>query len=525
MAWGGRWWTWEARLALAYSGLLLLLGAGINIVGPTISALSQQVHHDEEDLGIIFVTNGLVSGLTAPLGGYLVDHVAGHPLLAGAVCILTITFAIIPLCTTLVVLTMVYTLSGKLPHARIAFTVINIACTTFVTWVFHEKSGPWLNLTHASYGVGSILAPICVAGNRAVFGHALFAYPTVAVLAGTAAALMARLRSPKRPLDDDGDGEDDDGGEVRGGGDASSTELLAELEELNGSPHKQQRPRKLLWSIILLSLPLYALTAADFVFGTLLCQGAHNHRPASCLRAVGCDVGYGAWLATYASEINRPNADLLTSAYWLSFTAARLLAVPVAVYVGPGKILLGSLPLAIASQVLLLYFPSSEACLWVASVCFGAGLSTGVANSVALLRQHSMIFGSTVGVLVFASSIGRMLVPSTVALIATHTHLRMRALPLTMLAACTAQVLLVAAMLLLARRLSRAEVDEFEPASQPSQPEPCWRRVGQRSTQSPGLKDNKTGCDEDAAAPETASLLQSSGVGSPSSRTGRRVEL
>ena len=66
--------------------------------------------------------------------------------------------------------------------------------------------------------------------------------------------------------------------------------------------------------------------------------------------------------------------------------------------------------------------------IYVATVLVGVGISTGFANSLALLSQHTAITGAMQGTISAFSGAGCMLLPLAVSLLAKHTPLGFQAL-------------------------------------------------------------------------------------------------
>ena len=95
------------------------------------------------------------------------------------------------------------------------------------------------------------------------------------------------------------------------------------------------------------------------------------------LQAENC---FGTWLYTYALGTSGSGAASgSVSLFWGSFTAGRLLAIPVSARVAPGTILLASLPLAVLGPCIILLgaHTGAGALLYAGAVATGLGISTG----------------------------------------------------------------------------------------------------------------------------------------------------
>jgi hypothetical protein len=102
-----------------------------------------------------------------------------------------------------------------------------------------------------------------------------------------------------------------------------------------------------------------------------------THIPSPSPQAENC---FGTWLYTYALGTSGSGAASgSVSLFWGSFTAGRLLAIPVSARVAPGTILLASLPLAVLGPCIILLGAHTGAAglLYAGAVATGLGISTG----------------------------------------------------------------------------------------------------------------------------------------------------
>ena len=141
------------------------------------------------------------------------------------------------------------------------------------------------------------------------------------------------------------------------------------------------------------------------------------------LLVVGAETTLGAFMVTYVQEMaavrRLPHApglspqaegDLLTTAFWVAFTAGRFLSGAVSAHVSARRVLAAQLALLCAACMLLLAAPGSRGALWVAATLCGLGLSgcfggaVGQAQDlVGLSGRMSGLFGA--GALAGVSSV------------------------------------------------------------------------------------------------------------------------
>lgn len=130
---------------------------------------------------------------------------------------------------------------------------------------------------------------------------------------------------------------------------------------------------------------------------------------------------FGTWLYTYVlGTTGSGPASSSVSLFWGSFTAGRLLAIPISASIAPGTILLASLPLAIAGPCIILLGArvGTVALLYAGAMAAGLGISTGFANSVSLLSRYVPPTGTVQAAIQVAATLGSMTFPPAVALIA-----------------------------------------------------------------------------------------------------------
>jgi FHS family Na+ dependent glucose MFS transporter 1 len=104
-------------------------------------------------------------------------------------------------------------------------------------------------------------------------------------------------------------------------------------------------------------------------------------------------------------------AALLTSAFWGSLTAGRLLGVPLAAKFRPGQLLLADLFGCFASLAIALLWPNSATAITVASIGAGLSMASIYPMSLSLAERRSRITGQVTGFLLLGGSVGVMVVP------------------------------------------------------------------------------------------------------------------
>lgn len=130
----------------------------------------------------------------------------------------------------------------------------------------------------------------------------------------------------------------------------------------------------------------------------------------------GIEVAFGAWIFTYGVkycplQMDEEKAAYLTSMYWGSFAAGRLVAIPLSIKVPPGTMLLIDLFGAIAASAVMMIQSHSEHALWVSTAVFGFSLSSMFPSGMHLVEEFIDVTGSAASLIVVASALGEMLFP------------------------------------------------------------------------------------------------------------------
>lgn len=346
----------ERRLTRSalYVASFVSMGFAVGALGPALPELEASVGSDS--LAPAFVARG-VGGVVASSAAGAVLHrfpVRGHELLCVGCACLAAAHAVL-------------TGAGSVASVALALFLLDFGCgvlqvgNSLMVWVQPEALRvTWLNLLNGSFGIGTLLTPALVAAFTGSGDHAAGVRATevlLCVCCALAAATMLTVRSPSQPVSAKEAGGD-------GGGDASSAGW-----------------RRVLW-----------------VVGTALAMNA----------SVGGETTFGTFLEAYVGaaredgrlDMGDAAADLLTSAYWTSFTVGRFGASAVAVaipWLSPEALLAAQLATMQLGALLPILLPGSAAALWTGAVLVGAGVAGLVAGFLAQLSRHLVLDGATGG--------------------------------------------------------------------------------------------------------------------------------
>ena len=139
---------------------------------------------------------------------------------------------------------------------------------------------------------------------------------------------------------------------------------------------------------------------------------------------IGAEVAYAAWVYTYAIErqgMSPTEAAWLNSLFWSSFTVGRLILTALAAFFPPAVLLIPTLALASASNLMVLVDPSSSELLWFGTAGAGLGACALFSNSISLLAYYDLSTADTTGALCVACAVGHMTIPNLIGHCIQHT--------------------------------------------------------------------------------------------------------
>jgi len=335
-------------ITIAYYLAFILLGLTISAEGPTLLKLSEHTSSTLGEISSIFLVGSFGYLTGSYISGRIYDRVPGHQFMAGVLVMLGIVTALVPVATSLPMLLVIILILG------LAKGALDVGCNTLLLWVHNETVGPFMNGLHAFFGVGAFIAPLIVANVMKATGDIYWVYWSFAIAALPIAVFIWNLPSPP---------------------------ARATPEEHKATP-----------------LPVLPVTVMVLCF----------------LLYVGAEAGYGNWIYTYAFKLNlgtEITANYLTSAFWGSFTAGRLLGILISTRAKPLTILAMDFVGCLVSVGLILLFQDSATILWIGSILLGISLASIFPTFLTLAEERMHITGAMTGWFLVGGGLGGMLMP------------------------------------------------------------------------------------------------------------------
>lgn len=333
---------------IGYYAAFIGIGIMSASLGPTLSSLADQTQTTLSGISILFAARPIGYLLGSILAGRLYDRLSGHPIMALAILLSTLSMMITPMSPLLWILIVAMLAMG------LAESAIDVGGNTLIVWTYGEAVGPFMNGLHFMFGVGAFLAPLIVAQAMAWGGGLSGAYWTLAALILPAAFWLWRAPSP--------------------------------VARISAKAAQSERTNVTLVALIALFFFLYV--GAESSFGAWVFTYAKR---------------LGLADATAAAY--------LTSAFWGALTAGRLLSIPLAARWRPRKILTVNLIGCLISVGLALLWPNSAAVIWACVLGAGLSMASTFPTLLTLAGRRMTITGQITSFFFVGASLGGMAVP------------------------------------------------------------------------------------------------------------------
>jgi FHS family Na+ dependent glucose MFS transporter 1 len=254
-----------------------------------------------------------------------------------------------------------------------AFAVLGFCCgicdtsgNALVAWSRPLGAGPALNALHMMFAVGMMLSPIVVdrsiTATDSVWGVAV----PLALVAVASSAFMLRHPSPAR-------------------------------------------------------------TRLDTVARSVASGARHLHVALVCaffLVYVSLEMTFAGWIHTYVEQVGYGGATTATAVtvmFGAGFTLGRLVAIPVARRVSPGRILATASAMAVATSATFVVFDGPGAALWVITFAFAMSVAPQYASMMAYAESHLALGGREASAFVASSGVGLLVMPWLTGQLFDHT--------------------------------------------------------------------------------------------------------
>jgi FHS family Na+ dependent glucose MFS transporter 1 len=333
----------------AYFIAFVALGLAMASLGPTLSALGEQSGTSLEGISYLFTARSFGFLLGSLFIGNFYDRMNGHAVMAATIIAMAAMLALMPILPTLALLLAVMVALG------IAEGALGVGGNALLVWVHQSRVPPFMNALHFFYGVGTLISPLIIAVTLSVNNSTVAAYFVLAIIILPAAALLFGLPSPKNQ---------------------QASDEQSDADKIN-----------------------YKLVA---LIALLLCL------------YIGAEVSYGSWIYNYVLKMNLGDdkmAAYLTSIFWGSLTAGRLIGVPVAARLRPRTILLIDLIGCFISIGVALAWSTSLLAITLASIMIGLSMASIYPTALTFAERRMKITGQVTGFLIVGGSTGGMIVP------------------------------------------------------------------------------------------------------------------
>ena len=280
--------------------------------------------------------------------GRIYDRVKGHPILGLVLLVMAAMLGVIPTIGSLIYLQILFLILG------VAEGSLDVGINTLIVWLHADRVPPFMNGLHASYGIGTTLAPLITAAVISQMGTLNSIYWALAILVLPVALFIPFFTSPSHI-----------------------------------QPKQQTENRPIAPILIFLGAIVF------FAF-------------------TGAELGFGGWIYTFTTYQMYGNPTLaagINAAFWAALTIGRLIAIPISVKLKPQKILWMNFCGIIISLLVLIVFSSTEVFLWIGTIGTGFFMASIFPTLLNDAQGRMHLSGKITSIFFASSSIGSMALP------------------------------------------------------------------------------------------------------------------
>ncbi len=336
--------------AWLYLACFVVVGLALGLLGPSVSALREQVGVDTGSIGKVFAAQGLGYLVGSQVAGHLYDRGGGHRVLTGGLTALSLAFIAVPAASTLLGLAGLFSIIG------FGAATMDVGCNSMLVWSRGQAVGRMIGALHLCFGLGALVAPVISRISLSIGDDLWLACIAIGSFGLLVAASAARFEAPAH----------------RG-----------------QTAHRTDSGQRAAWVVI---------AAAGVWF----------------LLYVGIEVGFTSWIHTYGEEIELGSAAAITGlnvAVWVAFTAGRIVAVVVAGRHGPMPLLAWSAGASVAAAWLLLAGDGRAEVVWPAVVLYGLAVGPQFPMMMAHVSRHMVLSARSTSVFVGAAGLSSLTFP------------------------------------------------------------------------------------------------------------------
>jgi FHS family Na+ dependent glucose MFS transporter 1 len=338
---------------LYYYGFIVL-GLVVSISGPALSSLASHTGATLERISVIFLSASLGNMLGSTIGGWLIDRVRGHRLLAMCAIVFASLFALVPLMSNLYLLIALFFLFSAIQ------IMVDVGSNTLIVWTHGDSVAPYMNGLHFAFGFGGFFAPLLVAHSIIWTGEIHWAFWVIAMMTIPFAFAVWRIPSPSR-----------------------QSKIL---QKVSSDHQSAKTTNKFL--VVMVGLVFFFMAGVEAtVFGWSFNYGV----------AIGMDK-----LTTAAS---------FTSAMWAAFSLSRLLSIPISTRLSLRATMYWVLIGMAVSAALFVVGGDAQIMAWLAICGIGFFVAPIFPTALSYLGSRISITGKLTSFIFIMANLGSMIFP------------------------------------------------------------------------------------------------------------------
>jgi FHS family Na+ dependent glucose MFS transporter 1 len=288
------------------------------------------------------------------VGGWLIDRVRGHRLLAMCAIVFASLFALVPLMTNIYLLIALFFLFSAIQ------IMVDVGSNTLIVWTHGNSVAPYMNGLHFAFGVGGFFAPLLVARSIIWTGEIDWAFWVIALMTIPFAFAVWRITSPSRQ---------------------------SKAPQKVSSEHQSAKTTNI-FLVVMVGLVFFFMAGVEAtLFGWSFNYGV----------AIGMDK-----LTTAAS---------FTSAMWAAFSLSRLLSIPISTRLSLRATMYWVLIGMAISATLFVVGRDSQIMAWLSICGIGFFVAPIFPTALSYLGSRIGITGKLTSFIFIMANLGSMIFP------------------------------------------------------------------------------------------------------------------
>ncbi len=345
---------WILPITIGYFFTFIGFGFIGSALGPIINRLAESTGTGVAQLSYLYLFRSLGFIGSSLILSRLFDRFPGNRLIGLGVLLLGGSLALLGNTVLL------WQLFAVMFFIGIAANIIDMGCNTLMQWLYRDEAGPYMNMVHVFYSIGSITTPFLIGRSLESGGSIGRSLIVLGALLVPVSIYVFFLPSPRIPSDGS-----------------------AALENQNGAGHRS------FWT--------FMIFAGLFI-----------------LFMVGTECTFTSWLPGFlfmGGLTDEATAAYFTSIFWVGCLIGRSLSVWVSTKMKPHRFMQILLLITLIASFGFVFFQKNIRLIMLTILIVGASSGSMFPNMLLMIKEKIAMSARVNGIVFAFSEVGSMVVP------------------------------------------------------------------------------------------------------------------